>query len=114
MASFGMLSNVHIPSSARRTPPSATVTASVRTSFMGSLSHGGLPRGEALEDRTKPGRRRGDFFRQHARLAHDRHEVRVAVPPRHEVQVYVFLDTRPGWRTKIHAHVDPLEPVGLT
>src|SRR5688572_14880943 len=98
MASLGMLSKVHIPSSARTPPPKASTNPAVRSRFMGSLSHEALRRGETLENGLEASRRCRQFFRQHPRLSDDRHEVRVAVPPRNEMQVHVLFDARAGRR----------------
>ena len=49
-----------------------------------------------VEPRLQPPIRLGEQLGQHARLAHDGHEVRVAAPPRHDVPVQVLGDPRAG------------------
>ena len=53
------------------------------------------------------------FLRQHARLADDGHEVRVAVPARHDVHVDVIEHAGAGRLAEVDPHVDAMRSVGL-
>ena len=66
------------------------------------------PACKLLEDRAQARRGLRQFFRQHAHLADDRHEVGVAVPARHEVHVQVIDDARAGRTAEVDADVDAL------
>src|SRR5687767_14965024 len=102
MASFGTLSKVHIPSSARRTPPMTGASMRITSRFMGSLSHAGLCGGETPENRPQPCGGCRDLFRQHARLTDDGHEVGIPIPARHEVKMHVLFDPGTSRPAQVH------------
>src|SRR5918993_195477 len=60
-----------------------------------------------FEDRSETSSCRTKIFRQHARLADSRHEVRVARPSRHQMDVQVILDARACGLAEINPDVDP-------
>src|SRR5262249_10808186 len=67
--------------------------------------------GEPLEDRLHPLLGLAQILGQDARLADDRHEIGVAGPARHEVDVDVIDDAGAGRAAEIDADVDPLRRV---
>src|SRR5262249_42693404 len=48
------------------------------------------PPGDVGEERVEVAERRGEVLRHHANVRHDRHEVRVPFPARHDVHVQVL------------------------
>ena len=68
---------------------------------------------QPLEDRPQPLRRLRQVLGQHARVADDGHEVRVAVPARHEVDVQVIERRRRRPASEVDADVDALRLVRL-
>src|SRR4030095_5803661 len=65
----------------------------------------------ATEPPLQPVVRRLERLRDDPYVAHDRDEVGVAVPPRHDVQVQVVDDPGPGHPPLVQAHVEALGPV---
>ena len=68
---------------------------------------------EAFEDRLQSIARRRETLRQHARVADRRHEVGVAVPARHEMDVEMIHDAGAGRSAEIDPDVDSLRRIGL-
>ena len=68
---------------------------------------------QPLENRLQPRLRRAEIFRHHPHVADDGHEVRVAIPPRHEVHVQVIGDAGAGRPAEIDTDVQTLRAVRL-
>src|SRR5207237_8239149 len=68
---------------------------------------------EPLEDRPQPIGADGEFLGQHARLADDGHEVRVAAPARDDVHVHMIQDARARGLPKVDPHVHSVRRVGF-
>ena len=60
---------------------------------------------ELLLDRRVNAREVG---RMHPRFGGDRHEIGVAPPARHEVNMKMLVDARPGRRAEVDADIEPL------
>ena len=69
--------------------------------------------GEPFEDRAEPPSGVVERLSEHARLADRRHEIRVAVPARHQMDVHMFDDARAGIAPEVHADIDAVQPVRL-
>ena len=69
--------------------------------------------GETRQHRPQSRRGRVERLGQHAHLAHDGHEVGVAVPARHQVHVHVVDDAGAGRTAEVQADVHPLRVVDL-
>src|SRR5829696_4003628 len=68
---------------------------------------------QAFEDWPQLRRRRRQIFRQDPHIADNGHEIRVAVPPRHQMYVQVIDDAGAGRPAQIDADVDALRFVRL-
>ncbi len=51
-------------------------------------------------------------LREHACVADDGHEVRIAIPTRHDMQMYVLRDAGARRAANIHAHVEAIRRHG--
>src|SRR5512132_2011702 len=69
--------------------------------------------GELREDGLEARGALVQVLRQHARRADDRHEIRIAVPPRHQMHVHVLEHARAGRLSEVHADVDAVRLVRL-
>src|SRR5687768_11438796 len=70
-----------------------------------------LVRSETFKDRAQPLRRRREIFGQDARVADDGHEVGVAVPARHQVNVQMIEHAGAGRAADVDPDVDALRRV---
>ena len=68
---------------------------------------------EAFKNWFEPSTRCRQLLRQHARVADRGHEVGVAVPPRHEVDMKVVEHAGASRAAEVDANVDPLRRVRL-
>ena len=51
------------------------------------------------------------FLRQDTRFTDDAHEIRIANPPRHHVQMEVLADAGAGGLPQIHPNIETFRPV---
>src|SRR5262249_48437122 len=64
--------------------------------------------GKLLKQRPQPFGSSRQLLRQDPHLSDHGHEIRVAIPARHEVNVEVIDDARAGGSPQVHAYVDAL------
>src|SRR5262245_15223032 len=91
-------------------PITAASTASANQALSARLA---TPLSECREDLFEPGGALMEILRQHARGADDRHEVRIAVPSRHQMHVYVLEDSGACRLAEVDADVDAMGLIGL-